>query len=346
MVMAAKTRKVYVSQEFADGTVDRKRRMLESVARILSQRYGVVVIFSPTGECSTNTERMILPYEKNVDECLLLGLAGHETGHLKDTDFDIRADIANYPGILNRPFLFRIFNALEDVRIEFRMEEDYEGFKNLFRRMIPYIREEKERIIKRTRLKQWMTLREWDFETMAVLLSKFDSRELEAVRTACKDAGLSEQFIEREVGKTQERLNGDIPTTMMILDVIYLSLRGYGVDWYPRVIREFIEDMNDILNPIYQCDTSQEVLEIAVEVYKAIEEAIQNPQSRLNQGRGKGQPIEGEEGKGDDESKGIIVGERILTVGSKVHHLHDASRVGTIVEIDKDSQEVKVEWDT
>ena len=56
--------------------VDGKLRMLEGVSRILSENYGVQVVFSEDGECKTSPERMTLPYDEAVDEALIMGLMG------------------------------------------------------------------------------------------------------------------------------------------------------------------------------------------------------------------------------------------------------------------------------
>lgn len=338
----------YVSQDYVEGVIDKKRRMLESVARILSKNYGVVIVFSPTGECSTNAERMILPYERNVDEALLLGMCGHETGHLRETDFDIRKEIANYPGIINRPLLFRIFNALEDVRIEIAMEEDYQGFKDLFRRMIPYIREEKGRLVRRTMLQNWMKSKQWSSSKIEELLDEYDQRATDAVEEACRQTGLSQQFIDREVAKLAEKLKNPIPTLMMILDVIYLRLRHYEDEWYPRAIREFVEDLDHITTGVYSCSNSHEVLTVAVEVYRIIEEAVKNPGSILNNKKGKKQTTSSEQEQKQGNGKGdrVDLGSgRILKVGCRVHHLYDPEKIGTIIQIDNEQQEIVVEWD-
>lgn len=56
--------------------VDSKLRALEGTARILSENYGVQVVFSDDGECKTSRERMTLPYDEAVDEALIFGLMG------------------------------------------------------------------------------------------------------------------------------------------------------------------------------------------------------------------------------------------------------------------------------
>ena len=147
--MTAKKAKTYISNEFASGKVDRKLRMLEGVARILSDNYNVTVHFSPDGECKTSPEVMTLPYDKGVDEALILGLCGHETGHLKFTEFSIARVISRHKKIHNRPLLYVIFNCLEDVRIEAEMEKVYPGFKEMFKRLIPYIKEKKQPMLER-----------------------------------------------------------------------------------------------------------------------------------------------------------------------------------------------------
>ena len=47
-----------------------------STARILSENYGVQVVFSEDGECKTSRERMTLPYDEAIDEALIMGMMG------------------------------------------------------------------------------------------------------------------------------------------------------------------------------------------------------------------------------------------------------------------------------
>ncbi len=124
--------------------LDRKLKMLESITRILSDRYDIQVVFSREGECKTSERLMILPYDPAVDEGLILGLAGHEIGHLIYTDFKVCEEIANSNVVDNRYLLYNITNALEDVRIEAAMEKKFPGFVDLFNRLTPYVQEYKE----------------------------------------------------------------------------------------------------------------------------------------------------------------------------------------------------------
>ena len=124
--------------------LDRKLKMLESATRILSERYDIQIVFSKEGECKTTERVMTLPYDPALDEALILGLAGHEIGHLIHTDFEVLKEIGEDNTVDNRHLLFNITNTLEDVRIEIEMEKEFPGFVALFKQLTPYTKEYKE----------------------------------------------------------------------------------------------------------------------------------------------------------------------------------------------------------
>jgi len=316
MTTSKKDEKIYISSAFAEGKIDRKLRMLEAVARILSENYGVNVIFSPDGECSTNTERMLLPYDKSVDEALILGLCGHETGHLKATDFTVKRLIARNKKIYNRALLFCIVNALEDVRIERLMEEAYPGFLDLFRRMIPYIKDKKEPILRRAEKRKQMILDGKTKEEIDEILGSEGEKEIKELNKALKEAGFSKEYIQQELEKAKERQGITVPEVQKILDVIYLMLREYDYDWYPVETVEFVKnEVLDTAKKVLTCKTTHDVLLVAEEVYNLItrndkrtkRELVKEKEGEGKKG-GKGTPEKGgtpgpEQGSGGSASK-------------------------------------------
>lgn len=347
---------VYVSNEYAEGKIDRKHRMLESIARMLSKNYGVNIVFSPTGECSTNKERMILPYEKNVDEALILGLCGHETGHLRETDFKVKGKIAEYPGVYNHPLLFAITNALEDVRVERIMEEAYMGFVDLFERMVPYIRETKEPMLQREELKAHLQLTDKSPLEIADRLQEFEDEYVEAITEACKKAGLSKKFIDQEVDRFIARVEQPIPIISKILDVLYLNLRNYEHNWYPPEVVDFVtEDLVPIGKEVYNCNNVYDVVDVAVKIYRIIEQAarkgLNNKKGKnlkSNKSKKSGSSAASKKGKTKAGKVDISTSktQRMLQVGTKVRHLAHPKRIGVIKAIDPDSKEITVEWGT
>lgn len=127
--------------------IDHKLQMLESMTRILSEKYDVEVIFSKEGECKTSRKLMILPYNSAIDEGMILGLAGHEIGHLIHTDFSVCEEIAKKSPVDNRVLLFNITNTLEDVRVEREIETEFPGFVKLFSYLIPYTKQYKQAVL-------------------------------------------------------------------------------------------------------------------------------------------------------------------------------------------------------
>jgi len=293
----------YISKAFAEGKIDRKLRMLEGVARILSDNYNVSVVFSPDGECKTTPEVMTLPYDKGVDEALILGLCGHETGHLKYTRFEIARDIARHKKIHNRPLLYVVFNVMEDVRIEREMEKVYPGFKEMFTRLLPYIKDKKLPILEREkRIKELQDEGE-SIDKIDTILREEGEEEIERLRKALEEAGFSKEYIEFEVQQLRHAQESPLCEIQKILDVTYLTLRDYDYTWYPPEIVDYVrKEVIDTAKEIYDCHNSDEALAVAIKVYNIITDNEKKHQSKendedgtdkqptpsQNEGRGKG----------------------------------------------------------
>jgi 23S rRNA maturation mini-RNase III len=264
-------KKPYISQAFAEGKIDRKLRMLEGVARILSDNYDVTVHFSPNGECKTTPEVMTLPYDKGVDEALILGLCGHETGHLKFTEFAIARVISRHKKIHNRPLLYVIFNCLEDVRIEAEMEKVYPGFQEMFKRLIPYIKEKKEPILKREEKIKSMRLAGKSNVEIEKEIEKDCRDELKGLIRTLRGAGFSEEYIATEVEQLKQAQSSPIAEVQKILDVLYLILRGYDYDWYPPEVTEYVDlYLLEVAEEVHTTKSSQEVLDVAIKIYNIL----------------------------------------------------------------------------
>lgn len=366
-----KQNNVYVSNAFAEGKVDRKLRMLEGVARILSDNYNVTVHFSPDGECKTTTEVMTLPYDKGVDEALILGLCGHETGHLKFTEFKIARVIARHKKIHNRPLLYVIFNCLEDVRIEAEMEKVYPGFKEMFKRLIPYIKEKKGPMLEREAKIKQMRLDGKSDEDIEKEIAKDCRQERRELVRALRDAGFEEDYIKHEEEQLKLAQTSEMAEVQKILDVLYLMLRDYDYDWYPVEVIDHVEVyLLDIAEEVHQAQSSEDVLEVAIKVYKILtddEKKLRKGAQKKSPGGGKkkkkqferrqkgsgrpqsqqpgsGLPEEEEDGDGDGEAVKMGVS-KTLIVGSKVVHLNDSSKKGVVTHIDPNTQEITVEWE-
>lgn len=307
----------YISRAFAEGKIDRKLRMLEGVARILSDNYNVSVVFSPDGECKTTPEIMTLPYDKGVDEALILGLCGHETGHLKHTDFGIARVIARHKKVHNRPLLYVIFNALEDVRIEMEMERVYPGFKEMFKRLLPYIQEKKLPMLEREQKIRDLIEEGKGTAEIEELIQEDCDNEIKKLQKALREAGFSSKYIEFEVEQLKRAQEAPLCEIQKILDVVYLMLRKYDHTWYPAETIDFVESkVLDTAKKVYKCKDSNETLDVAVEVYNILtdngkihkkqeEEDGTGKQPAPNQDKSKGNgpskdkdKKEGEEGEG------------------------------------------------
>lgn len=117
------------------GRRNRKLRIYESslerLARILSKKWGVKVIFSGD-ECRTDGKVIYLPRipDKAAKELLdaMQGHLDHEAGHCVFSDFDVIKKVARWPKRRT------VLNALEDPRIEKRWVGLYPGAKANLRR--------------------------------------------------------------------------------------------------------------------------------------------------------------------------------------------------------------------
>lgn len=106
----------------------RKVRLVESsierVARMLSQQYGIKVVWQP-GTCKTDGKVIYLPTlpDDAPDELLeaIQGYLDHETAHILFTDFDATK------GMNLSPEQFSCINAVEDVRIENQIGNIFPG---------------------------------------------------------------------------------------------------------------------------------------------------------------------------------------------------------------------------
>ena len=111
---------------------------LPIAARLLAQKCGLVVRFG--GQACTNGREITLPnlpIEVETARILGLGFILHEGArHVVETDFE-GVQALNLP-----PFVFRLFNALEDVRIEGRVERRYPGAHRVFMAMRKLLQEQ------------------------------------------------------------------------------------------------------------------------------------------------------------------------------------------------------------
>ena len=111
---------------------------LPIAARLLAQKCGLVVRFG--GQACTNGKEITLPHlpiEVETARILGLGFILHEgAGHVVETDFE------GVQALNLQPFVFRLFNALEDVRIEGRVERRYPGAHRVFMAMRKLLHEQ------------------------------------------------------------------------------------------------------------------------------------------------------------------------------------------------------------
>lgn len=123
-------------------------RMLEGTARLISNKYDLDVVLDRNGEAATNGTVIRLPYDDAVDEALIMMLMGHETGHVVHSNFSVGPKVARMKKV-NRTLLFFIFNALEDARIEIKVEKEFVGFVDMFKYGAEIITERKKEAIKK-----------------------------------------------------------------------------------------------------------------------------------------------------------------------------------------------------
>jgi hypothetical protein len=97
---------------------------LERLGRILSEKWGIKVIFQGD-KCETTGRVIYLPViPDNVDDEFLHAMQGyldHEASHCVDTDFSV------FQKLKGRPKLITVFNVMEDPRIEDRWCKRYPG---------------------------------------------------------------------------------------------------------------------------------------------------------------------------------------------------------------------------
>lgn len=105
---------------------------LERTARILSQRAGVKVICKGNVTPQTNGKTIFLPAlptpcPESIER-VWHGVCDHEVGHVLFTDFTAVHPFRQTYGEHG----FQVLNALEDLRIEGRMEQEYPGCRENF----------------------------------------------------------------------------------------------------------------------------------------------------------------------------------------------------------------------
>ncbi|MFO7970994.1 MAG: hypothetical protein R6U40_04510, partial [Desulfobacterales bacterium] len=109
--------------------------VLESVAKALSEAHDVRVIFYGD-ECCTDGKTIYLPsLPDKVPEdviTLLRGFLDHEAGHIAFTNF------RDYKGLPKNKTEQFALNAIEDIRIELKMESIWKGCKVNFERSHEY----------------------------------------------------------------------------------------------------------------------------------------------------------------------------------------------------------------
>lgn len=110
----------------------------EKVSRVLSEKYGVKVIFQGA-ECKTDGSVIYLPsLPDDVPEEMLPALKGwadHETSHILFTGNDVGREFTQKHGAR----AFSLLNSLEDARVEHLMAEKYPGSGINIDRAVKYI---------------------------------------------------------------------------------------------------------------------------------------------------------------------------------------------------------------
>lgn len=170
-----------------------------------------------------------------------------------------------------RELLFNITNCLEDVRIEAIMEDRYPGFLTMFRRMVPYIQERKEPIIQIEELKKALRSTGTSESDIVKAVQEKNKKELTEKRKELLELYSDKLVNELIDSEKSRRENGTIGELQMIMDIVYLRLRGYEDDFYPQGVRAFAEDY--ILTPakeIFKCKTTGDVLRVAEDIYEIL----------------------------------------------------------------------------
>ncbi|WP_338455121.1 hypothetical protein [uncultured Alteromonas sp.] len=102
----------------------RTRKRLDNIALLVGQLASVKVRFTTSGLASTDGKTISIRVGDFSDDHFVnmaIGLAFHEGGHVKHTDFDATNN-------LNGSW-FRVYNAVEDVRMEGLVQRDFKGAK-------------------------------------------------------------------------------------------------------------------------------------------------------------------------------------------------------------------------
>lgn len=173
--------------------------------------------------------------------------------------------------VKHRELLFNITNCLEDVRVEYIMENLYPGFKVMFRRMVPYIQERKEPLIQIEAIKREMVKAGKTEQEIKKVIDEKNEREIKEL-----EKKLHEDYTDKMVdqlidSEKKRRKEGNITELQMIMDILYLRLRGYSDDFYPDSIKVFVEDyLYEIAKEILICKTTAEVLKVAEQIYEIL----------------------------------------------------------------------------
>jgi len=111
---------------------------LEKIARMLSNRYGIRVVFR-ANDCYTTGKTIYHPVipdnapQEFIDACC--GIIDHESGHIIFTDFDELNERIQKDGSGAEQKLHAIWNALEDARINQKMSALWRGSGINFKRL-------------------------------------------------------------------------------------------------------------------------------------------------------------------------------------------------------------------
>lgn len=138
---------------------------LEKLARILSRQYQVEVLFEGQ-QAFTDGRKVVLPYFEEITEELELDLNGyldHEVSHIKFTTFEEVKHIIN-------AYHKQLLNAVEDVRIERLMIQEFPGTKY-------HLDSLNDKLISKLRT-DWFS-RPWSIRFLLAVSFKMDNRPME-----------------------------------------------------------------------------------------------------------------------------------------------------------------------
>lgn len=102
----------------------RTRKRLDNIALLVGELASVKVKFTTSGLASTDGKSISIRVGDFSNEHFVkmaIGLAFHEGGHIKHTDFETTQNISGS--------WFRVLNAVEDVRMEGLVQRDFKGAK-------------------------------------------------------------------------------------------------------------------------------------------------------------------------------------------------------------------------